>query len=533
MLDLMRKHARNWLVKTLIGMVIIVFVFYFGSIRGRDKAETIAILDNHVISYIELQREYNDLLALYRQRYGERLSDEVLKSLNVKQQAYNNLINKAVLLHKAKNLNIQVTDEEVRAFIMSNPSFHKGGAFDETLYQQILRYRKISPADFEANQRHLLTLMKLENTLQKAVKVSEKEIFDLYRMHNEKVKVLYISLPTKKCEVHITPDRTTLESYLKRHEHEFLVPEQVQVRYLTFSSGDYLSSIRISEEEITDYYERNKGQYRGKNGKVLPLPEVRKNIIAVLSHTKAMQKASAAAKEAHDTIYQTEDFEGYAKQKGLTIHSTGFFMFHNPPEELRQISNLPEVLSTLKQNETSPVLSDNKKYYLLKVTEKKPSHTPALREIEEKVRKKYVDEEAKRLCKEEAETLLARLKRGEPLHEVARERGIPVIETGFFSPFSPTPGLGPSQEVSEALVTLSERNPYPDHVFSLGDRYVIVKFKERGNVSTAEYEAKKGALKSALLKMKVNEYLLTWLEKNKEQMIKKGTLKILKEPKDL
>ncbi|MBW2673708.1 MAG: SurA N-terminal domain-containing protein [Deltaproteobacteria bacterium] len=34
MLQLMRKHARNWLMKVVLGIIIIVFVFYFGSMRG-------------------------------------------------------------------------------------------------------------------------------------------------------------------------------------------------------------------------------------------------------------------------------------------------------------------------------------------------------------------------------------------------------------------------------------------------------------------------------------------------------------------
>jgi len=35
MLQLMRTHAKNWLMKVVLGIIIVVFVFYFGSIAGK------------------------------------------------------------------------------------------------------------------------------------------------------------------------------------------------------------------------------------------------------------------------------------------------------------------------------------------------------------------------------------------------------------------------------------------------------------------------------------------------------------------
>jgi peptidyl-prolyl cis-trans isomerase D len=533
MLDLMRKHARNWLVKILIGMVIIVFIFYFGSIRGRDRAETIASLDDQIISYVELQREYHNLLDFYRQRYGDKLSDDMLKALNLKQQAYDNIINQAVILHKAKEFNIQVTEEEVRASILSNPSFHRGGVFDERIYQQVLRYRKISPADFEVNQKKLLTMMKLENIIQSAVKVSDRDVFDLYRMQNEKINANYIRLPIKGFRDKIRPDRRDLEAYLKQHEEEFRVPEQIKVNYLSFSGEDFSSSVKIFEAEIADYYERHRESYRGKGGKPAPLPEVRNKIASELIHRQAMQKASEAAKKAHDTIYQKENFEDYARQHGLEIHSTGFFNPNKPPQDLRLINDFPAAVLNLKTHETSSVLSDNKRYYLLKVVARNPSYIPSLKEIETEVNKRYGDEESRNLGKKEADAILDRLKKGEMIHKVAQEKGLRIEETGLFVPASPVPKLGPSRELGDALAVLSEKNPYPENVFPVQDHYVIVRFKERGKLNTADFEAKKALLKVSLRRMKASEYILSWLEKNKEYMIKEGRLKILKDVKDL
>ncbi|MCX5854199.1 MAG: SurA N-terminal domain-containing protein, partial [Deltaproteobacteria bacterium] len=114
MLEFMRKHARNWLMKLLLGIVIIVFIFYFGSMRGRDKADAIAMIDGKPVSHVDFRKEYQNLVDFYRQRYGGALTDDMIKGLNLKQQAFDNLIHQGIILRRAADLHLDVSDEEVR-----------------------------------------------------------------------------------------------------------------------------------------------------------------------------------------------------------------------------------------------------------------------------------------------------------------------------------------------------------------------------------------------------------------------------------
>ncbi|MDP2839153.1 MAG: SurA N-terminal domain-containing protein, partial [Syntrophales bacterium] len=125
MLDVMRRHARNWLMKLILGIIIVVFVFYFGSMGGRQRAERIAIIDGKPIVYADFQREYQNLIEVYRQRFGRGLTEEMLKELNLKRQALDNLVNQAVIMKKAEEMDIQVTDDDVKAAILSYPAFQR------------------------------------------------------------------------------------------------------------------------------------------------------------------------------------------------------------------------------------------------------------------------------------------------------------------------------------------------------------------------------------------------------------------------
>ena len=533
MLETMRKHARHWLMIVLLGMIIFVFVLYFGTTRGRHQAEAIAIIDGKAIPYIEFQRKYQNLVEIYRQQYGGVLTDDILKSLNLKQQAYDDVINQAVILQNAKELNLNVTEDEVKASIISNPAFQRAGVFDEKIYNQVLRYNRMAPADFEDAQRMMLTMAKLEDLIQGAVKVSDKEVFDLYRFQNEKINVSYLSVSSKNCKVSVSPSRAELESYLKEHEDDFRVPEQIQIKYISFSGHDFLSSVNVSETDVVEFYNRHRDTFMKKGGKEAPLSEVKDKIIAELKQGSSRHIAAGEAKKAHDEIYQKENFDDYARQHGYRINTTSLFNTKNTPQEFRQVKDFARVVFSLQTDELSPVLSDEKTHYVLKLIARKPAYVPVLDEIKNEVEKQFTEAETLRLCKKNVEGILESLKKGATLQKISQEKGLKIGETGLFLPGAAIPKIGFSKDLSNDLSQISEKSPYPDHVYYINGNFIIAKFKERGKLDSRDFEAKKAALTNLLLKMKKSEYMMSWIEKNKEAMIKNGRLKLTKDVKEI
>jgi len=476
MLELMRRHARNWIMKLLLGIIIIVFVFYFGSLGGKDQADIIATIDGDTIYYVDFQREYDKLVDLLRERYGRNLTDEQLKGLNLKERAVDNLIKQAIVMKKAEELEIRVSDAEVRDAILSYPAFQRNGLFDQGRYEQTLRLNRMSPDNFEAQQRKLLITKKIEGLLLSGVHVSEKEVFDLYRLQKEKINVKFLKLSLKDYTKRIKPDRQALESYLKEQGNEFRIPEQFQVKYIFFLAAEQ-------------------------------------------------------AKKALDAIYQQENFDAYASGKGLMIKTSAFFPANNIPQELGTLNDLSKNVLSLRKNEISRVLSDDRGYYLFQIAAKKPSYIPDLREAEKEVESRYRENEAGLLCRKEAENLLERLKKGEEFEVIAREKKIKVEETGMFLPGASIPNLGVSQQLTDALVQLSEAKPYPDKVFRIGDNFVISRFKERGKLDDGDFQAQKGELKKIFKELKNNETINAWIEGVKNSLVKEGRLKITKDIK--
>ncbi len=526
MLQFMRKHAQSWLIKVLLGLIIVVFILYFGSSRWNEPAEALVTVNDKVITFSEYRKEYQNLLDMYRQRLGANLTEDVIKSLNLKQQALDNLVNQTVLLMKAEEMGIRVSDEEVRTVIAMQPAFQRDGVFDARRYEQLLRYQRMSPEEFEAMQKKALMTVKLQDIFRQGVKVSEQEMQDIHRMQSERINVELFKLPARACRGKVSATKEELEKYYGDRKDDFRIPAKVQVKVLAFPAENYAGKVDVSAEETRSAYEANKGKMPAVKGQPPPFEAVKGRIAEEIRLMKAMGVAAESAKKAHDTIYQEENFDAYAARNGLRVQDTGFFSARELPAELRQIRDVENQIFSTRTGEITPVLSSPRAHYVIRVTARKDAATPPFEEVRKDVEERWAAGEALRICRKEAETALERMRKGEDFRTVARDKGAEVVETGLFAPGTEIPKAGTSQELINAVFQLSEKAPYPTEVYATADgTLVIPRFKEHKRVDDGSWEKQKDLLKVILLRAKEAEYFQAWLKEVRETMEKDGKIK--------
>ena len=134
-LSIMRKHAKSWLIKFLIGIIAVVFIFYFGYSFTAKKGLKIAYVNGEVISGPEYQKAYRDLLEPLRRQYKDLWNDNMIKVFDLKNRALENLINQKLITQDAKKLGLDVTESEIQQAIMDYPAFQVNGQFDIRRYK--------------------------------------------------------------------------------------------------------------------------------------------------------------------------------------------------------------------------------------------------------------------------------------------------------------------------------------------------------------------------------------------------------------
>lgn len=532
MLKFFRKHARGWFMLVFMGIIIFVFVLYFGTDRSMQAANALAVVDGFVVTESEYYNEHSKMTDMVKARYGGALTADMLKQMDLKKMAYDNLINRQVIIARAKDMKMQVSDDELRQMIMAMPALQTDGKFDNDKYRQLLRFNRMTAEDFEAGQKVSLAAGKIETIILEGIKVSDQEVLDLYTLQNQKINLGFMAIAGSDVAGKINPAAPDLENYLKNNSNAFRVAEQAKIQYLYFA-GEAFSPAEISASDIRDHYNRHKDSYKGKDGKPLALEQAALSIAREMRQNRGMQEAYLEAKKAHDTIYQEENFEDYAAKHKLKIQTVDFFPLNKPPQALASVKDLAQELASLQRKDISRVLSSGSGYFMIRLEDKKAAYTPQLKNIEADVRQAYLKSEQERVAALEAEGLLEKLRKGESMEKLAAAKGLRIQETGFFQPGNVIPKLGANPDAVNVLMSLSLSHPYPEKPMAIGNSQVILKLKDQSTLDMKDFDAKKEIYRKVAMNLKREEAMKSWLEGNKEALMKEKRLKINKEVKDL
>ena len=191
MLDLMRKKAGSWMIKTIIFLIAVVFVFWGVNVRDEGKS-TIASVNGEPISLDEYNRTYDNLKEQIRNRIGNKLNDEMIASLGLRKQALNQLIEKKLMLKEAKKLNFRITDVELETAIKNIEAFQTDGVFDIRRYNSILNSNRFTPEPFEAEQKEAMLSEQLRSFITENAKVSDLEAREYFEYQDASVDIDFV-----------------------------------------------------------------------------------------------------------------------------------------------------------------------------------------------------------------------------------------------------------------------------------------------------------------------------------------------------
>lgn len=324
MLNLIRRNADSWMVKSILWMIVIAFVatiFYSWGMGGApgSRSGVVATVDGTKIRYSEYDQSFNNLVDFYRQQFKGQFSDEMVKTLDLKTAALDALIQKRLLLNEAEKQNIKISEEELLDRVKKNPTFQKGSSFSPSLYKNFLKYRRQTAKDFEENQRELMTIEKMEKLIKSNIKVSESDILEVHENENKKIKLEYISIPKDHFQPPTESSEEELQAFFDKNKRQFEIPEQVKVEYLKLAPKSVESEISIADQDIQDYYDRNIFQYEVKKQykahhilfRIAPLSNIDGE---AGDPAEEEDKAKTKAQEILQKIRDGADFEKMAKE---------------------------------------------------------------------------------------------------------------------------------------------------------------------------------------------------------------------------
>jgi len=472
MLGTMRKHATSWLIKVACFAIVIVFIFWGGYSYTEKKASRVAVVNGSYIGLREYQSMYSNLVEQMRRQFGRQFSSELVETLNLKGQALDRLINRRLILTEAGMLEFDVSREELQNAIVSYPAFQTNGQFDSLRYQQILRSNKLTPQDFEANQREDLLINKVEQFITRGTKVLESEMLSFFHHTRDRVNLAYVQIDPQDFKSQVKVDEEAVRDYFDKHRENYRLADKRNILYVRFVPQDYLAEVEVTDQEIEEFYQLHQDDYRE------PKKVHARHILFRISEkakTAEIQEILDRAKKVLDLARKGDNFAELARKYSddSTASKGGDLGYFKSGDMVKPFA---DSAFSLKKGEISDLVRTRFGVHIIKVEDIKEESVKPLAAVKETVRQSLKEERSREIALQRADSFIDLSRALDDLQKAAAEAGLEVKESGLFAAEEPVPQLGRHPEINEIIFALRSKEISP--AFSIGDDQLVAQLVE-------------------------------------------------------
>lgn len=452
LLSLMRKHAQSWIIKFLIGIIAVVFIFYFGYSFNSDDGIKVAEVNGDAIGRVEYEKAYNDMLTSYQNQYKSFWNDKLVEALDLKTRALEGLIEQKLIAQEAEKLGLTVTKAEIQEKILEIPAFLSDGRFDEGRYRAILSSNRTTPEAFEEGYTGELLQQKVAQFITTFIVPSTQDVLDNYRYANEKVKVGFVKFTPDEFKETVPREKDAISTFFDEKKENYRVPEKIKIAYIKIGAEKFSNEVTLEEEDLSAYYEDNldmftqEKQVKASHILFKTAPEATDEEVKKIEE-KAASVLERAKKGEDFAALATEFSEDTTKSKGGDL---GYFT------QGRMVKEFEDAAFALEPGQISELVKTDYGYHIIKVEDKKERSVKTYEEARAQVDSILRRNGSMDMADERARTLLDQMPYDVDLEKYAGENNEQYITTDFFSQAEPAPVIMSNARLAETLFTLEK-----------------------------------------------------------------------------
>jgi hypothetical protein len=174
-ISFLNRYRRALFIATVAVFLLGTFVGLGGYLfTSRDNTQAVASVGPVKISYQTFRSRVDQYVEAMRSRNGD-VSDASVKEIKV--DMLREMIVDEMLLVKAQEMGIKITDEELARDIRGTPAFQSGGEFSPETYFRVVRSAfHDTPSGYEEMRRRSLLAGRLKQLIFQAAKLTPSEM---------------------------------------------------------------------------------------------------------------------------------------------------------------------------------------------------------------------------------------------------------------------------------------------------------------------------------------------------------------------
>lgn len=429
MLQNIRDKSSSWVVKVIVGFIILTFAMFgldaiVGAFTG--GGDEVATVNDKKISRYELeiatQRQVRQVLS----QMGPDADPSALNENLIRQSALQSLINREAALQAAQEGGLSVSELQIDRLILSTKEFRGAdGQFSADQFQLMLRNVGMTPRQFRDELRKDVLINQLQGGVSLSEFTPEKYIRQVIALDSQTRDLRFVALKADQ-QQGISVSDEEIQAYYQSNQQVFALPERVKLNYIKLSQDDYMAEAEVSDEALqsayTSFQQRSAGQASFYASHILLSTEERSE-----------EEAVAELEKIKARIEQGESFAELAKAVSDDIGSSadgGKLGLVEPDSFDAAFEN---ALFSLEEGQVSAPVVTEFGVHLVYLDKKETASLASFEEmkpvLEEELKTKKAAEKYLQLTEELANSSFA----SEDLKEPALELGLTVQSTDFFA----------------------------------------------------------------------------------------------------
>ena len=450
--------------------MVIAFVPGIGTdVGGAPGVGVVAKVSGESITAQEVREAARNMAQQQAQQYGANASMLMpFLMQQATQRAADQLIDRQALVVEAQHLGLKATPQEVKDELQHGryaQIFFPGGTFvGEAEYQGMLQQHDLTPTIFEDSVAKEILIGKLQALITGSASVSDAAIRQEFTKQNTKVKFDYAVLKEDDIKKGLHPTNEELKAYYDSHQKSYAnsIPEKRKIKYAMIDLAKIQGAVQVTQDDLQAYYNQHRDQYRvAEQAKVshilikTPLPGAdgkvdEKGVDDAQRRAEDLLKQLKAGAKFEDLARKYSEDPGSAKEGG----SLGWI------GKGRTVPEFEKAAFSLPKGQISDLVKSSYGFHIIRVDDRQDAHMKTLEEVKGEIEPILKQQKAQDLAQKEAADLLQQAKT-QGLDAAAAAKGVPVVTSDFFGRRDVVPGLGPAQQLMDAVFTAAEKSP-PD-----------------------------------------------------------------------
>lgn len=419
MMENLRAAANHLVLKIILGLIIVSFLLTgVGSYVIGGNANYAAEVNGQEISRGQFENAVANERNRQQQQMGDRFSELAANEgymQSLRRQVLNQMIDEKLLDQYAKNLGLAISDDQIKTAIFNQPAFQNDGKFDNARYNAIIRNMGMTPDQYATALRNQLTTQQLINAIIGTDFMLNGEMDELIALLTQQRMVRELTISTDALTAKQSASQQEIDDFYARNKNEYVSPEQFKVSYIMLDAAAFKET--ASDAEIQTYYDQHKEAF------TQPQRE-RFSII----QTKTEAEAAAVLEQ----LKKGADFAALAKEKSADIISArnggdmGWLEASTTPEELK-------AADLQKRGQLSGVIKSSVGFLIARLDDIQPAQEKPLSEVRAEIAAKVEQDKAlDAYYALQQKVSDAASNDNESLTSAEKVAGVKATETGWF-----------------------------------------------------------------------------------------------------